>query len=100
MELEIKDFEYYLVFLDSKDNYVISYGYEERPAVIDIKYAFDQLPKEEDLKAAIPNLEKVFDYISVDIMNHDKFLKYMEKQEKKAAKAEKKMKKKGKKKNA
>lgn len=95
-ELEIKDFEYYVVLMDSNDNYVISYGYEQRPAIIDLKYMFEQIiaDKTSGLHSAIPDFEKVIDYVSVDIMNHKKFVKYMEKQEENADKAEKKTKKK------
>ena len=95
-ELEIKEFDWYLVFMDSHDNYVISYGYEQRPAVIDLKYAFGQVTKEEDLVAVIPDWKKQVDYVSVAIMDHEKFVKYMVKQEKLANKAEKKSKKKDK----
>jgi len=90
IELEIKEFEYYLVFMDSNKNYVISYGYEQLPAVIDLKYAFEQLAKEEDLASVIPDWKNQIDYVSVDIMNYNKFIKYMIKQEKLAKKAEKK----------
>ena len=95
IELEIKDFEYYVVLMDSNENYVISYGYEQRPAIIDLKFMFEQLitDKTSGLHEAIPDFEKVIDYVSIDIMNHKKFLKYMEKQEKKADKADKKKKK-------
>lgn len=97
-ELEIKEFEYYIVFQDSNSNYVIAYGYKQLPAVIDIKYAFDQVSKEPDLVSVIPEWQKQVDYVSVDIMNHKSFIKYMIKQEEKAAKAEKKAEKKAKKK--
>jgi len=93
-ELEIKDFEYYLVVMDSRQDYIISYGYEEFPLILDIKYAFEQIPKEPDLIAAIPDWQKVFDYASIEIMTHKKFIKYMLKQEEKAAKQDKKKKKK------
>ncbi len=92
-EMEIKEFNYYLVFMDSNSNYVISYGYEQRPAVIDLKYAFDQVSKEPDLAAVIPDWQKQIDYVSVDIMGHEKFVKYMVKQEKQAKKVDKKKKK-------
>jgi len=92
--LEIKEFEFYLVFMDSSQNYVISYGYEQRPAVIDLKYAFDQVSKEPDLVAVIPDWQKQVDYVSVETMNHKRFIKYMVEQEKLAQKAEKKSKKK------
>ena len=93
-EMEIKEFNWYLVMMDSNSNYVISYGYNERPAIIDLKYAFEQLVKEPDLIAIIPDWEKQVDYVSVDIMGHEKFVKYMVKQEKLAKKADKKSKKK------
>lgn len=99
-ELEIKDFEYYVVLMDSNENYVISYGYEQRPAIIDLKFMFEQLitDKTSGLHEAIPDFKKVIDYVSIDIMNHKKFVKYMEKQETIANKKEAKAKsKKGKK---
>ena len=94
-KLEIQDFEYYVVLMDSNDNYVISYGYEQRPAIIDLKFMFEQIisDKTSGLHEAIPDFEKVIDYVSVDIMNHKKFMKYMDKQDAKDAKAEKKNKK-------
>jgi len=95
-EMEIREFEYYLVVMDSRQNYIISYGYEDFPLIIDIKYAFEQMAKEPDIVSVIPDWKKNMDYASIDIMNHKKFLKYMEKQEKKAQKEEKKSKKKNK----
>jgi len=94
IEMDIKEFDYYLVFMDSNANYVISYGYETRPAVIDIKYAFEQVANEPDLVAAIPDWKTQLDYVSIETMNHKKFVKYMVEQEKKAKKVEKKAKKK------
>jgi len=94
MGLEIKEFDWYVVFMDSAGTYVISYGYEQRPAVIDLKYAFEQVTKEPDLVQTIPEWKKQVDYVSVDIMNHKSFIKYMVKQEEIAKKLEKKSKKK------
>lgn len=87
-KMEIKDFEYYVVLMDSNDNYVISYGYEQRPAIIDMKYMFEQImsDKTSGLHEAIPDFEKVIDYVSVDIMKHKRFIKYMDKQEEKTKK--------------
>lgn len=93
-ELEINEHDYYIVFTDSEDNYIIGYGYEQKPAIIDFKYAFEQLSNEQDLVETIPDFKKIVDYISVSIMNHKKFVKYMIKQEENAQKAEKKQKKK------
>lgn len=93
-ESEVKEYEFYVVLMDSNDNYVISYGYDQRPTIIDLKFMFEQLitDKTSGLHTAIPDFEKVIDYVSLDIMSHSKFIKYMGKQEKKAEKAEKKKK--------
>ncbi len=87
-KLEIKEFEHYIVFKDSNDNYVMGYGYPDAPTILDMKYAFDTLSKDQELAAAIPDFHRVFDYISVDVMTHKKFIKYMGKQEEKLRKAE------------
>lgn len=91
---EYKEFNYYIVFMDQKDSYMIAYGYEEKPIVMEFKGALEQFSKEPDLKAAIPDFEKIIDLVCFDVMDHKTFINYMEKQEKKAAKAEKKSKKK------
>jgi hypothetical protein len=95
-ELEIIEYNYYLVFQDQKGNYMIAYGYEEKPIVMEFKGALEQFSKEESLKSVIPDFEKIIDLVCFDVMDHKTFVKYMEKQEKKAAKAEKKAEKKGK----
>jgi len=88
------DVKFYIVFMDTALNYIMGYGYPEQPAIIDIKYALEQFSNEPDLNLTIPDFKKVIDYVSIDIMNHKKFVKYMEKQEQNAQKAEKKAKKK------
>lgn len=85
---DIKEFEWYIVFKDSKNNYVMAYGYKDIPVILDLKYAFETLAKEEDLIHAIPDFHKIMDYICVDIMSHDKFIKYVETQENKMQKNE------------
>lgn len=84
--LEIKDFEYYLVFTDDNDNYIMAYGYERKPAILEMKYAIETLTNDPDLSAAIPDFKKVIDYICFDVMTHKKFIKYMVKQEEKMKK--------------
>ena len=86
--VEIKEFEYYIVFKDSNNNYIMGYGYPDTPSILDMKYAFDTLSKDQELVAAIPDFHHVFDYISVDVMKHKKFIKYMTEQEEKLRKAE------------
>ncbi len=86
--VEIKEFEYYIVFKDSNNNYIMGYGYPDAPTILDMKYAFDTLSKDQELVAAIPDFHRVFDYISVDVMKHKKFIKYMSEQEEKLRKAE------------
>lgn len=99
MNMDIKDFEWYIVFMDSKENYVMAYGYSDRPAIIDMKYAFDALAKEDDLAVAIPDFHNIMDYVCVDVMSHKKFMKYMVDQEAKMKKLETKKEKKKKVKN-
>ena len=90
---EFKEFNYYIVFQDQKQNYMIAYGYEEKPIVMEFKNALEQFSKEKDLKDIIPDFEKIIDLVCFDVMDHKTFIKYMEKQEKKAKKAKKKNKK-------
>jgi hypothetical protein len=85
-KFEIREFEYYLIFMDDHGNYVNAYGYQQPPAIIDMKYAIETLSKEEDLIAAIPNFHNIIDYICFEVMTHKKFIKYMVKQEKKMSK--------------
>ncbi len=93
-DLIIKEFDYYIVFQDSNANYIIAYGYKSKPTVMDLKFAFEQIITEQDLNEVIPNFKQIVDYISIDIMQYDKFVKYMEKQESKAIKTENNLKKK------
>ena len=93
-ELELIEYNWYLVFQDQKGSYMIAYGYEEKPVIMEFKGALEQFSKEPDLIAAIPDFEKIIDLVCFDVMDHKKFIKYMEKQEKKAEKADKKAKKK------
>lgn len=95
--LSIKEFEYYLVFTDTNSNYIMAYGYTQKPAIMEMKYAIEALSQEQDLIAAIPNFHQVIDYVCFQVMKHKKFLKYMEEQEAKMAKAEAKAEKKKKK---
>ncbi len=92
--LQIKEFEYYLVFTDTNGNYIMAYGYNQKPAIMEMKYAIEALAKEEDLIVAIPNFHQIIDYICFDVMKHKKFIKYMTAQEEKMQKAENKLKKK------
>ena len=92
--LQIKEFEYYLVFTDTNGNYMIAYGYNQKPAIMEMKYAIEALAKEEDLISVIPNFHQIIDYICFDVMKHKKFIKYMIAQEEKMQKAENKLKKK------
>lgn len=87
-QLKVKEFSHYIVFKDSNNNYVMGYGYEDSPTILDMKYAFDTLSKDPELVVAIPEFSRVFDYISVDVMTHKKFIKYMEEQEQKLRKME------------
>lgn len=79
--LEIKEFPYYIVFMDDKGQYVMAYGYNKKPAVVDMRVAIDTLSTEKDLIAAIPNFHEVMGYICVSIMKYKKFIKYIEDQE-------------------
>lgn len=96
--LTIKEFSYYLVFMDDKANYVMAYGYERKPGILEFKYAIDALVNDPELSAAIPDFHKIIDYICFDVMPHKKFIKYMNKWEEKMSKLESKGKKKKKKK--
>lgn len=96
-ETEMIEHNWYIVFQDQKGNYMIAYGYEEKPIIMEFKGALEQFSKEPDLKAAIPDFEKIIDLVCFDVMDHKTFVKYMEKQEKKMQKAEKKTQKKDKK---
>lgn len=87
---EVKEFSHYIVFKDTNNNYVMAYGYEDAPVILDMKYAFDSLSKDAELAIAIPDFHKVFDYITVDVMTHKKFMKYVTEQEEKMQKMEKK----------
>ena len=86
----IKKFNYYLVFMDQKENYITAYGYNERPIILEFKNALEQFSNEEDLKETIPNFENIIDFVCFDVMKYKKFIKYLEKQGKKAKKTEKK----------
>lgn len=89
MQIEAKDYNYYVVFMDNKDNFIEAYGYEEKPNVLDLKYAFgDMLEADSMFSKSVPDAQKVFDYVTVDIMKHKKFVKYMEDQEARAKKLE------------
>lgn len=79
--LEIKEFAYYLVFTDDKGQYIMAYGYNQKPAIIDMKVAIETLSTEKDLIAAIPNFHEVLDYICFSVMKHKKFIKYIDEQE-------------------
>lgn len=81
--IEIKEFSHYIVFKDSKNNYIMAYGYADAPAILDMKYAFESLGNDPELQIAIPDFQKVFDYITVDVMTHKKFMKYVAEQEEK-----------------
>jgi|SaaInlStandDraft_4_1057021.scaffolds.fasta_scaffold20813_3 hypothetical protein len=95
----IKEFDWYLVFHDDRGNYVMGYGYESKPAIMDMKYALDALAEDQELIAAIPDFHKVMDYICFGVMNYKKFAKYIVKQEEKMTKEEDNIKKKKKGKN-
>lgn len=95
--ISIIEHNYYIVFMDQKGSYMMAYGYEEKPIVMEFKGALEQFSKEPDLKAVIPDFEKIVDLVCFDVMNHKTFVKYMEKQEKKAAKVEKEVEKEAKK---
>lgn len=86
--IEVKEFSHYIVFKDSNNNYVMAYGYEGAPAILDMKYAFESLGNDPELQVAIPDFHKVFDYITVDVMTHKKFMKYVAEQEEKMQKLE------------
>jgi hypothetical protein len=96
-ELAIIEHKWYIVFQDQKQNYMIAYGYEEKPIVMEFKGALEQFAKEPELKAAIQDFEQIIDLVCFDVMDHKAFVKYMEKQEKKAQKIEKKVEKSAKK---
>lgn len=81
--LEIKEFPYYLVFMDDKGQYIMAYGYNQKPAIIDMKVAIETLSTEKDLIAAIPNFHEVIDFICFSVMKHKKFIKYIDEQEEK-----------------
>lgn len=89
-DISIIEHKWYIVFQDQKENYMMAYGYEEKPVVMEFKGALEQFVKEPELKEAIQDFENIVDLVCFDVMDYDKFIKYMEKQEKKAAKAEKK----------
>ena len=88
-ELEMVEYNWYIVFMDQKGNYMIAYGYEEQPIIMEFKGALEQFAKEPDLIAAIQDFEKIVDLVCFEVMNHKRFVKYMEKQEKRAQKIEK-----------
>ena len=85
-----KEFEYYLVFMDDRSNYVMAYGYSHKPAIIEFKYAIEALSNDEELIIAIPNFKNIIDYICFEVMSHKKFIKFMVEQEKKMRKYDKK----------
>lgn len=81
--LEIKKFDYYLVFVDDRKNYIVAYGYNCRPSILEFKYAVETLSNDKHLEKSIPDFHQIIDFICFEVMSYKKFLKYMEKQEKK-----------------
>lgn len=86
--LEIKKFDYYIVFTDDHKNYIAAYGYERRPSILEFKYAIETLSNDKHLSESIPGFHDIFDFICVDVMTYKKFMKYMDKQEKKSKEKE------------
>lgn len=81
--LEIRKFDYYIVFTDDHKNYICAYGYKKRPCILDFKYAVETLNQDKNLEETIPDFHDIFDFICFDVMSYKKFMKYMDKQEKK-----------------
>lgn len=77
----MKDYEYYLVFMDDRSNFLTAYGYDHKPAIIEFKYALEALQNDKEVNSLIPNLMEIFDYICFETMTNKKFVKYMKKQE-------------------
>jgi len=78
--MDIKDFKYYLVVTDSNNQYIISYGYDVYPNILELKYVFSQLVQETDLIELIPDWSNNVDYTLIKIMKKNKFVKYMKTQ--------------------
>ena len=87
--LTIHDYEYYIVFQDSKGNYIYGYGYNSMPRMVDFQYVFSEIFNVPELKIAIPDFANVIGYATVTVMKHKKFMKYMEEQEAKMSRLEK-----------
>jgi hypothetical protein len=81
MTTTFKEFEYYLVFMDNNYNYVMAYGYNHKPSILEFKYAIETLSNDEELIVAIPNFKNIIDYVCFDVMSHKKFIEYMVQQE-------------------
>ncbi len=77
--LEVKKFNYYIVFMDTNGIYLTAYGYDEKPVIMNFFVAVKQLSEEKDLAAAIPNFHEVIDYVGFEIMEYDDFIKYLDK---------------------
>lgn len=63
--------------MDSNNNYLVAYGYTQRPVVMDFIQAIKELSEEKDLLDAIPNLKDIIDYISFDVLEYDAFVEYL-----------------------
>lgn len=86
----LKEFNYYIVFMDHNSTYMMAYGYNEKPIIMEFMGAVEQFSKEQELKDAIADFEKIIDLVCFEVMDYDTFIKYIEEQEKKAAKIDKK----------
>lgn len=78
---QAKKFEFYIVFMDDKSNYLTAYGYDHSPVILDFKYAIESLSTDEEIKNLIPDFEKILDYICFKTMGYSEFVRYIESQE-------------------
>jgi len=79
-KIEIKNFDYYIVFMDSNQKYIMAYGYDHIPSILEMKCAIETLSLDKDIALNIPNLEEVLDYICFYVMVYDEFITYMDNQ--------------------